>query len=113
MARYVDVDELALIATRVYDRFERTATTHEDTVLNKAVYETLQVIIENAPKADVAPIMRGKWIKNKGSYDVDDYYCVYHDYNCSICGYPINDRYENPKYFKYCPCCGATMMEDV
>lgn len=55
--------------------------------------------IEDAPAADVAPVVHGRWI----SYGIGYGFC----YKCSACGYidgyPFNDRHN------YCPGCGAKM----
>lgn len=69
-------------------------------------YFNVKFDIENFPAADVAPVVHGRWIKNNDSFQTDDYYCCYFDYNCSECGGIANDRYELPNY---CPNCGAKM----
>ena len=55
--------------------------------------------IKDAPAADVAPVVHGRWIA-----DGDGYHWTY---NCSICawkdGYPFNERHN------FCPGCGAKM----
>ena len=60
-------------------------------------------IIAEFPSADVAPVVRGKWIA-----DGDGYHSTY---NCSICGwkdwYPFNERHN------FCPNCGAKMNEQT
>lgn len=58
--------------------------------------------IEDIPPADVVPVIHARWIDNgRGGYKWAFY--------CSHCGwidgYPFNDR------FKYCPNCGAKMVE--
>lgn len=59
--------------------------------------------IINAPAADVAPVVHGRWIsKNPHGYEWT--------FVCSNCcyvdGYPFNDRHN------YCPNCGAKMYGD-
>ncbi len=59
-------------------------------------------ILKHIPIADVAPVVHARWVDNKrGGYKWAFY--------CSRCGwidgYPFNDR------FKYCPNCGAKMVE--
>lgn len=55
--------------------------------------------IKDAPAADVAPMVHGRWIA-----DGDGYHWTY---NCSICawkdGYPFNERHN------FCPPSGAKM----
>lgn len=57
-------------------------------------------LIEDAPAADVVPVVHGKWVS-----DGDGYHWTY---NCSICawkdGYPFNERHN------FCPNCGAKMQ---
>ena len=60
----------------------------------------------SAPAADVSPVVHGHWIKDNDSFQTDDYYCCYFDYNCSECSEIVNDRYKLPNY---CPNCGAKM----
>lgn len=63
-------------------------------------------MVSKAPLADVTPVVHGHWIKDNDSFQTDDYYCCYFDYNCSECGEIVNDRYKLPNY---CPDCGAKM----
>lgn len=49
-------------------------------------------IIQNAPAADVRPVVRGVWVKNGWSI------------RCSICGYDMPFATRN-----FCPNCGAEM----
>ena len=56
--------------------------------------------VSDAPSADVAPVVHGRWIDN-GDYGYK------WAFSCSKCGYidgyPFNDRHN------YCPHCGARM----
>jgi hypothetical protein len=63
-------------------------------------------LIDEIPGADVVPVVHGRWIKEKDSFQTDDYYCCYYDYKCSICNEIINSRHGLPGY---CPGCGAKM----
>lgn len=63
--------------------------------------------VENAPAADVAPVVHGRWIKDNDSFQTDDdYYCFYFNHICSECGEIVKDRYKLPNY---CPDCGCRM----
>lgn len=62
-------------------------------------------VVVDIPAADVAPVVRGEWIKDEGSYYVDGY-VGYYDFQCSICGEMVTDRHGLPRY---CPWCGAKM----
>ena len=74
--------------------------------------------IINAPTADVAPVVHGRWIPSGSDFDDDDTLfdgeeCC--DWQCSACREDI--CYEDPMPMKllpnYCPNCGAKMdIED-
>ena len=61
--------------------------------------------VENAPTADVSPVVHGRWIKPHWGNSV---FC----YNCSICGCEaMHNRYKwaDEKIYPICPNCGAKM----
>lgn len=64
---------------------------------NSAVRETVRQALENAPVADVAPVVHGEWVY--------DHWC---EFKCSNCG-----TWSNSKPYKgkenFCPNCGAKM----
>ena len=57
-----------------------------------------QRVILNAPVADVAPVVHGRWIASH------DEFCT-----CSICKYPV---YAAWNVTSYCPNCGAKMDKE-
>lgn len=58
--------------------------------------------LRNAPSADIAPAVHGRWIEQeKYNFGVM--------YDCSICGDRILD---NGHSWNYCPNCGARMDGD-
>ena len=61
---------------------------------------------DSIPAADVAPVVHGRWVKNKNSFVIDDYYGYCFDYNCNACGKVVSGGDMLPKY---CPNCGARM----
>ena len=67
-------------------------------------------IADEVPPADVRPVVRGKWIKQNPSNELDG------DYYCSACGYGIDiaDGSITPfdVGFKFCPNCGADMRPE-
>lgn len=79
-------------------------------------YDTLMMYeiadeIENAPSADVAPVVHGKWVYNKNATDWG-----IGGYVCSECQNKNNNlpcnRVKSVRMFsgaKYCPECGAKM----
>ena len=56
-------------------------------------------IIEDAPAADVAPVVHGRWIE----YQIPHVIC------CSNCDWATDAAEKN---FQYCPMCGARMDGD-
>lgn len=60
--------------------------------------------IDDAPEADVRPVMRGEWIPTC----IYDYY-----YKCSACGEigPLEPQGEGVFRFNFCPNCGADMRD--
>ena len=73
-------------------------TEYEKQIL--ANYNFYHSIVENAPAADVAPVVHGEW----------KYYTIgvssYHE--CSICGENSPSGFRTP----HCPWCGAKMKEN-
>ena len=59
-----------------------------------AVYE----LIRDAPAADVAPVLHGRWVASH------DEFC-----QCSLCKYPVYAAWNTTNY---CPNCGAKMDGD-
>ena len=55
-------------------------------------------MIEDAPAADVAPVVHGRWIE----YQIPPIIC------CSNCDWATGIEEKN---FQHCPNCGAKMME--
>lgn len=60
-------------------------------------------IIEDAPAADVAPVVHARWIYEKETLATSSGYC------CSACRRPRGISPDVPEAFKYCPKCGAKM----
>lgn len=99
MAEYIDREKLCDLIERW-----REVRTNPYSERDNILIEAMLYAIHSAPVADVASIVSGCWIKDEASYYPDDYYCVYHDYECSNCGETVNDRHRLPKY---CPECGS------
>lgn len=57
--------------------------------------------IENAPAADVVPVVHGRWLGKPGLFQG----------KCSICGYMTYDKTADwvRAYWPYCPNCGNPM----
>ena len=64
--------------------------------------------IREMPAADVAEVVHGEWQGEGDGYA--DGALVYDVWNCSNCGYCIDDGTDDPECLpKYCPHCGAKM----
>lgn len=58
--------------------------------------------IKEAPAADVAPVVHGRWIENRLGY------------TCSVCNkLHITGTSMRTLKFKFCPYCGAKMDKEV
>ena len=68
-----------------------------------------QRVILNAPVADVAPVVHGRWEKS------EDNYCSLNLVKCSVCHeewcFEIDDDVKDLNY-NYCPNCGAKMDKE-
>ena len=64
-------------------------------------------LIEEAPSADVAPVIHAKWVDTDP--ETPDWSCTKNGmaYYCSACGHPAGKH--KHKTYKYCPWCGAYM----
>ena len=73
-------------------------------------WNTAIQIINEAPAADVAPVVHGKW-KATGTFKVADYNYTVVEQRCSACGH-CSIRFKNKAESNYCPKCGAKMDEE-
>ena len=65
--------------------------------------ETVIDYAENLPSADVAPVVHGRWIKEKNRDDFDSM-------KCTACNGLLLVRWHTRlDFFRYCPNCGARM----
>ena len=89
MAEYIERRALWKRIARVQERRERDG----QLLLAKALDIVIQMV-EREPAADVAPVVRGRWV----SFDFDV------TFSCSECGFTTDFMLTN-----YCPKCGAKL----
>ena len=73
--------------------------------------------VDNAPAADVRPVVRGEW---EHTEDFDEYGGGrYVEWTCSVCfrkakgGWAVRDEHiDEPPTWNFCPNCGADMREE-
>lgn len=87
MPRYIDADALL---EKV--QFRMPTNNDTDKIIKRCV-EIIRNLIENAPTADVAPVVHGHYV-----FDDDG------DSSCSVCHEKYLDHTQN-----HCPNCGAKM----
>lgn len=86
-----------IVREAVIDRFKALGL-GEYSFMERAFADGVYHILENFPRADVAPVAHGRWEPFGGRY--------YSRKKCSRCGW---DGQEWVKFYKYCPNCGARM----
>lgn len=67
-------------------------------IYNSTDRETVRQALENAPAADVAPVVHGEWIN-----------CMNGNATCSVCGIRSKAVYDLDNEQHYCGHCGAKM----
>ena len=88
MKMTIDIPEeyINYLGKRVMDEYEYRGFT---------IGEWADKILNDAPTADVEPVMHGRWIANS--------YTTVFPYKCSLCNLDTMAR------FNYCPNCGTRM----
>ena len=97
MSKYIDADKL--IKKLIAEKEHYMEQGHGDGGINMIIAS-----IENAPPAEVAPVVHGRWI-----FDEEEVNFV-----CPICdaGVPSCWDYDDENMFRFCPVCGAKMDGD-
>lgn len=84
-----------------------------ETVDSLTIYAVLRDCACEAPAADVEPVRHGRWDGEGDGYaetEDGEMVIVYDVWNCSKCGYTIDDGTDDPALLpNYCPNCGAKM----
>jgi len=74
--------------------------------------ETAKEIAENLPAVDAAPVKCGQWTERHVDYALDCAIDEVQTAKCSVCGlYHTTPYLYSFMDFKFCPNCGAKMME--
>lgn len=72
----------------------------------------MMLLLRKIPAADVRPVVRGKWIDDKGNpvpWDELDKTCPRGSAYCSVCGEWLTASDEYPAIGNFCPNCGCAM----
>lgn len=96
MPKYIDADEMLSDESEAYMSAQANIADIETYVLNHLVHAKIQRLLIDAPAADVAPVVHGRWIDNGIP---ESTLC-----GCSACGFTCGAY-----TFSYCPNCGARM----
>ena len=107
MAEYIEREQ-ALYRFTFYQG-DRIPEINIDNFPNTVTIKDIKRILREIPAADVAPVVRGKWIKVQKENIWGDSIPVF---ECSICGKYTTGTKGIMTKFNYCPNCGAKMMED-
>ena len=102
MSEYIEREALRQEIDRIYQK-------HFAKSREKFIQDTFRAMfkrIDNAPAADVAPVVRGRWM-----YELADN--GWANYMCSKCGYQRNVDVHVVMDWDYCPYCGARMDLEV
>ena len=94
MNRYIDSDSV------------RDEILYGEAYVSAELEVYIKRVFDNAPTADVAPVVHGKWEKS------EDDYCGLNIIKCSLCReewcFEVEDDVIDLNY-KYCPNCGSKM----
>lgn len=96
MPKYINADEMLSDESEAYIRAQTKISDIETYALNYLVHAKIQRLLHDAPAADVAPVVHGRWIDNGIP---ESTLC-----GCSACGFTCGAY-----TFSYCPNCGARM----
>ena len=116
MARYIDADALKREVNVPDDEINALAIrnsvdkTKWERLANsiKAARDGFLMDIDDAPTADVAPVVHARW-EVKAEPPEYNYMTVY----CTNCGEELVIEANNEAFENYCPECGARMDEEV
>ena len=67
--------------------------------------------VKAVPAADVRPVVKAYWIGEGDGYA--DGEMVYDVWNCSNCGYTVDEGDNEPPRYNFCPNCGADMRGEA
>ncbi len=114
MGKCIDVDQLRMKPDTTGNVMNGVLVVGAGRATGKTVclvQAALKQMIENAPAADVAPVIRAEWEIRKVPGQVDTYGRPCELAACSHCGFTWTDLYSVKNYFKHCPGCGADMVK--
>ena len=103
--RLIDADALRKQISETYEYEFPTASGGFDEFATKIIPN----IINNAPTADIVPVVRGRWIVD------DTVYCGagMRWYKCTSCNERVFTAVKGSKGYRFCPNCGAKMDKEA
>lgn len=82
-------------------------TLGENGLIERVFADGVYAVLETFPAADVAPVVRGRWVVSNEHINVIDMDVV--KYKCSVCEEYRLSANKLSYATKYCPNCGAKM----
>lgn len=117
MADFIDRKQAIKCAEESYKMWNLTmAGADGEREINKCykmqeLCKTIDEVFKIVPAADVAPVVHGRWIAQKGDETLTENGFVHGPrYSCNNCGWGVCCATKLD--FNYCPNCGATMDEE-
>lgn len=98
MPKYINADEMLSDESEAYIRAQTKISDIETYALNYLVHAKIQRLLHDAPAADVAPVVHGRWVDAGRGIKA-----------CSNCNHGIKEHMACANH--YCPNCGTKMDE--
>ena len=96
MPKYINADEMLKEESEAYMSAQTKITDEATYIVNHVVHMKVQQLLCDAPAADVAPVVNGRWVDAGRGIKA-----------CSNCNHGIKEHMTCVNH--YCPNCGAKM----
>lgn len=109
MPKYINADEILSEESEAYTRLKQSVSNDinndvSSSIVIRYIRMRLKQLLDDAPAADVAPVVHGRWIMSRDRPDT---------IICSRCGNAFDVWKADINRHNYCPNCSARMMEVV